>query len=100
MSNELLLNDERRAEPAKGSVAWTVREWRKFRKLSTLHGGLTSPTLAGIAIGVSRQRVLQLVNTGHLRAFDVLGKQYLSCDDIEEFAKLERSSGFRYAEVA
>jgi hypothetical protein len=100
MSDELPLNDARRPEPSKGSVAWTVREWRKFRQLSSKHGGLTSTTLAAIAIGISRQRVWQLVNSGHLRMFEIMGKQYLACDDVEEFAKLERSSGFRYAEVA
>ncbi len=96
MSEELPLNDTRKPAPKVGSVAWTVAEWKRFHALSKEHGGLTNPAFAAVAIGVSRQRVHQLINTGHLRSFEVLGKPYVCCNDVEEFAKLERSNTYRY----
>jgi hypothetical protein len=80
----------------KGSRAWIKAEFQKFQDLALEHRGLTQPVFAALALGVSKQRVHQLMETGHLRSFEVLGKRWISCTDIEEFSKLERDSAFRY----
>jgi hypothetical protein len=43
---------------------------------------------------------MQLMDQGKLHWFEVMGKRFISCRDIEEFAKLERDTTFRYTEVA
>ncbi len=87
--------------PRAGTRAWRVAEFNRFRKLSAKEGGLTNPIVAAVLLGVSRQRVHQLIETGHLRAFNVLGKNYVSCDGLEAFLQLDRSgSGFRYGDLA
>lgn len=80
----------------KGSRAWIGAEMSRFRSLSVEHDGLTQPFMAALVLGVSKQRVSQLMGAGHLRSFEVMGKSFLSCRDIEQFAKLERDTGFRY----
>ncbi len=80
----------------KGSRAWIASEMSHFKQLSAEHSGLTQPFMAAMALGISRQRVCQLMGTGHLRSFEVMGKSFISCTDIEAFAKLERYSGYRY----
>jgi hypothetical protein len=80
----------------KGSRAWIKSEFAKFQSLAAEHRGLTQPVFAALALGVSRQRIHQLMESGHLRSFDVMGKRFISCVDIEEFSKLERDSSFRY----
>jgi hypothetical protein len=96
MPDELPLNDER-LELVEGSKAWKLAEFRRFKQLSKKHDGLTTPWLASIALGVSHQRVAQLVAAGRLPAFDILGKKLIPCDHLEQFSALTRSSGFRYA---
>ncbi len=80
----------------KGSRAWIASEMALFKQLSAEHSGLTQPFMAALMLGLSRQRVHALIQTGHLRSFEVMGKTFISCTDLEEFAKLERDSGFRY----
>jgi hypothetical protein len=85
--------------PRNGSVAWVKMEWARFRDLAAEHRGLTSAAMTAMALGVCRQRVYQLIEAGHLRTFEVMGKQFVSCADIEAFQQLDRHPGFRY-EVA
>jgi excisionase family DNA binding protein len=99
MGDELPLNDVR-LEPVKGSPAWKFREIRRFKELAAQHQGLTSTFFAQIALGVSKQRVYQLIESGRLPAFEILGKKLIPCDELERFAALERSSGFRYGSSA
>jgi predicted XRE-type DNA-binding protein len=87
-------------QPRKGSAAWVKQEWAKFRELAAEHGGLTQPAMAAVALGISKPRVNQLMDSGHLRWFEVMGKRFVSCADVEEFAKLERHAGFRYGSAS
>ncbi len=82
--------------PHKGSIAWTRAEFRLFRDLSRKHHGLTQVSVAAVAIGVSTQRVYQLIEAGRLPTFEILGKIYLPCDEVEAFASVERDSATRY----
>jgi hypothetical protein len=96
MAPELPLNDPRRALVV-GSPAWKMNEIARFKELSAKHGGLTSAWFAQVALGVSRQRVHQLINDGRLQTYEILGKHLIACDALESFASLDRTSGFRYA---
>ncbi len=82
--------------PRKGSAGWKRAEWKRFRYLSLQHDGLTTTMFAQILLGVSRQRVHQLTQSGHLPSVEVLGRTFLFCDELERFARLERDSAFRY----
>jgi excisionase family DNA binding protein len=96
MSDELLLNDARR-QPVEGSPAWKHAEVKRFKRLSLKHQGLTTTWFVQIALGVSKQRVYQLIDEGRLPVYNILGKKLIPCDALEEFAALQRSCGFRYA---
>ncbi len=82
--------------PRKGSNAWKRAEWIRFRELCGKHHGLTTPFFAAMLLNVSGTRVHQLINDGHIATVEVLGKRFILCDQLEEFSRLERSSGFRY----
>jgi hypothetical protein len=56
--------------------------------------------MAAIALSVSRQRIYQLIEAGHLPVVEILGKKLVPCDELERFTALERSSGFRYDAVS
>ncbi len=92
MESELPLNDER-IIPRKGSKAWVASEIQRFRDLSAKHDGLTSPWFARVAMGVSKQRVYQLMEAGRLPFYEILGKPFIACDVLERFAKIERRTG-------
>ncbi len=93
--DELKLNDDRKALRA-GSKAWVQNEVQRFRNLSAKHGGLTTPWFAKTALGISRQRVYQLMDLGHLPSFELLGKKFIACDQLEAFAALDRTASTRY----
>lgn len=93
--DELPLNDERRSL-RKGTKAWRVAEFQRYQQLARKHDGLTSVFFAKIALGVSRQRVYQLMEQGHLHSYEVLGKKFIACDMLERFMALERDTSFRY----
>ncbi len=94
--DELKLNDAR--NPLRtGSKAWVEAEVRRFRDLSAKHGGLTTPWFAKTLLGVSRQRVYQLMDTGHLPSFELLGKKFIACDQLEAFSAVERNPQTRYS---
>lgn len=96
MSEELPLNDERRL-PRKGSFAWIRHEQKRFMELCTVHSGLTTPWFAGQALGLSRQRIHQLMDDGHLLTHEVLGRRWIACDQLESFGALNRDESFRYS---
>jgi hypothetical protein len=87
----------RPSSPKTGSIAWVRAEWTRFHKVSAEHGGLTQPSLAALRLNISRARVGQLMDDGHLRSFTFFGKRYVSCRDVEAFSELERHSGYRYS---
>jgi hypothetical protein len=98
-NEELPLNDIRR-QVRKGTKAWVAVELETFRELSRKHGGLTTPWFAKIALGVSRQRVYALMESGHLPSFELLGKKFIACDELQAFVALDRHSGYRYPDSA
>jgi len=101
MEHEELPGMPPRNTPREGTRAWKIAEFKRFRELCAKEDGLTNPIVASWLLGVSRQRVHQLIETGHLRGFHVLGKNFVSCRGLEQFLELgKRTSGFRYSAIA
>ena len=66
---------------------------REFKRISKLHGGLVPQASAAIALGISRQRVHQLVSEGTLRHWVFYGMNWLSEEEVVSFGKLNREKG-------
>jgi hypothetical protein len=67
--------------------------FRNLRAITSREGGLLPFASAATVLGVSKQRVHDLVNEGTLHPIDLLGKKWLSANELESFVKLERQSG-------
>lgn len=96
MENELPLNDERLKPAEPGSALQTRQDVRRFKTLCLKHNGLTTVWFAQIALGVSRQRIHQLIAEGRLPSYKLLGKVLIPCDRLDEFTALDRTTAFRY----
>ena len=68
-------------------------EFERFRLVSELEGGLIAKAQAALVLGVSKQRVSDLVEEKRLRQHDFFGKEFISCKDLESFRKIERKTG-------
>ena len=77
---------------AKGLVS-VVETTREFMRIAKLKGGLVPQSVAGTVLGVSRQRVHQLVAEGTLSHWTFYGMNWLSQDEEISFAKLQRQAG-------
>lgn len=68
-------------------------EFQEFQHASKYGGGLLPQAQAAMILGLSKQRVNDLVAEGRLREHDFFGKNFISCADIEAFKKVDRPSG-------
>ena len=68
-------------------------DWREFSRISKLQGGLVPQSVVATILGVSRQRVHQLIEEGTFSHWDFYGKKWLSQEDVVSFAKLNRKTG-------
>ena len=66
---------------------------REFTKLTKLHGGLVPMSVVATILGVSRQRVHQLVDEGTFKHWTFYGMKWLSPEEVVSFAKLNRPKG-------
>ena len=66
---------------------------REFAKLTKLHGGLVPMSAVATILGVSRQRVHQLVDEGTFKHWTFYGMKWLSQEEVVSFAKLNRPKG-------
>ncbi len=66
---------------------------REFVRLTKLHGGLVPQSAVATILGVTRQRVHQLVEEGTLNHWTFYGMKWLSQKDVVSFAKLNRQQG-------
>jgi hypothetical protein len=78
------------------SLSEVSREWREFRRVSEAEGGLTTATLAAVALGVSRQRVYDLVALRKLSEWEFFGRKLFSCLEVETMMRAKRGPGTRY----
>jgi len=65
----------------------------EFREASIREGGLLPFATTASIIGVSRQRVQELVNERTFVPFDAYGKRWLSANQIIQFIQLQRKVG-------
>jgi hypothetical protein len=70
-----------------------LEDVREFRRIVKLQGGLVPQSVATAALGVSRQRVHQLVAEGTLSHWRFYGLNWLSEAELVSFAKLNRGQG-------
>jgi hypothetical protein len=67
--------------------------FRNLRAITSREGGLLPFASAATVLGVSKQRVHDLVKEGTLHPIDLLGKRWLSANELESFVKLQRQAG-------
>jgi hypothetical protein len=67
--------------------------FRNLREINQREGGLVPYAGAATILGVSKQRIHDLVNEGTLRPVELFGKKWLSANELESFVKLQRQSG-------
>ena len=73
-----------------------LRAWDHFEELTRVteqEGMLRPQVFAAKALGVSRQRVYQLVEAGGLKAVMVGSERFVTANSVVEFAKSERKAG-------
>jgi hypothetical protein len=68
-------------------------EFQRFQHASKYASGLMPQATAARVLGLSKQRVNELVADGRLRQHDFFRKNFVSCADIAAFKKVERPSG-------
>jgi hypothetical protein len=84
---QMLLDGSEEA-PAEAS-----RGFAQFMELSSREKGLLLPAQAAIVLGVSNQRVLQLVEAGKFQSWEFFGKSYVSAREIEQRRSADVKSG-------
>lgn len=67
---------------------------RAYQKDSEEQGGLITQAQASAVLGVSSGRAYQLVKAGTLTSYEHFGVKLISCDQLIEYAKLEKKSGY------
>jgi hypothetical protein len=66
---------------------------REFMRLTKLHGGMLPISACAIVLGVSRQRVHQLVDEGTFSVHEFYGMKWLLEKEVVPFARLNRRAG-------
>jgi len=66
---------------------------RTFLDASAEHGGLVPPSMLVRSLGVSKQRIHQLMDAGRLVTVTVDGKRYVTACSLELFLTEERRNG-------
>ena len=85
----------------RNTVGKTIRdEWNTLRRAMTDLEGVVSPGHAARVLGISRQRLHQLVNAGVIRAVQSENFTYVSARDIEERLRLKPTTGHRYKKTS
>jgi len=81
-----------KARLSKG-ISGLVADTREYFRLSKLNGGLVPLSMVANILGVSRQRVHQLVDEGTFSHWTFYGMKWLSQEEVISFAKLNRRAG-------
>jgi hypothetical protein len=68
-------------------------EFARFQMVAKHVGGLVPQAQAARILGLSKQRINDLVAGGRLREHDFFGKNFIACSDIEKFQGRKRPSG-------
>jgi predicted XRE-type DNA-binding protein len=92
---EGLLFDVPQAEPKENTVAWVRQEYHRYLALSSERKGLLTQAQAAAILGVSRQRVFELVAQKRLNLIEILDGRYVFGDEVLAYASEEKSKGGR-----
>ncbi len=92
---EGLLFDVPQAEPQEQTLAWVRQEYHRYLALSNERKGLLTQAQAAAILGVSRQRVHELVQQKRLDMIEILDGRYVYGDEILAYASEEKSKGGR-----
>lgn len=65
----------------------------ELERLNKEHGALLTQTQVATMLGVSQQRVAQLMDAGRLQVVQVLNTRYVPASYLREFAKQSRPTG-------
>ena len=71
--------------------AW--EKWAEIKRVIDAEEGLVPVRLAVEMLGVSRQRVYELIEEGKVKTFDVVGQQFISFKSLSAWAHSERKAG-------
>jgi len=70
--------------------------WDNFQEIKTVteaHGMLVPVSLAAELLGISRQRIHELMEAGRLQRVEFRGRAYMTEDQLHEYARAERKAG-------
>jgi hypothetical protein len=70
-----------------------IDDTQRFVKITQTNGGLVPQSMVGTILGVSRQRVHQLVAEGVFSHWTFYGMKWLSQNEVVAFGKLQRRAG-------
>ena len=79
--------------PEPSGVSTPIAGLREFLALSAQHGGLVPQAALAATLGLSTQRVSQLVAAGRFSVHRVFGQNYVTADSLEAFILSERKTG-------
>lgn len=68
-------------------------EFRRYQQVARFSGGLLPQATAATVLGLSKQRINDLVADGRLREHEFFGKNFIACSDIEAFKRKDRRHG-------
>jgi hypothetical protein len=74
----------------------TQEERRQYLELDAAHGGLIWPARAATVLGISRQRMHQLMQEHKIPWVELAGRRCILHDQLADFCALARTQGFRY----
>lgn len=70
-----------------------IDRYRHFMELSEAHGGLIPQNIIPDLVGLSPQRVHQLVKAGRFEVLSVFGQTFVTAGSFGEFVQTERKQG-------
>ena len=89
---DIPLKNDKKTKISKG-IRGIIEGTKEFQRISKIHNGLVPQSIVGTVLGVSRQRVHQLISEGTFSTWEFYGMKWLSQDEVVEFGKLQRKAG-------
>jgi hypothetical protein len=78
----------------------TENEFLRYVRLSEEHHGLIPQSMLPAALGLSTQRISQLIASNRFDVHRIGGKAYVTGDSFQTFLEIERTTGTRYGNPA
>lgn len=81
------------AVPIDGRGLTAVDRWKLFLEQSEVQGGLIPQAIVPDILGLSRQRMYDLIGDGRLKVIQLFGLRFITGPSFEAFVVSERKSG-------